>query len=63
MAFDGDVAGFVWSVDGTRLVYRADQLVDNQYELFVAAPDGNAVNDNISGTLTTNGDVGHFATQ
>ncbi len=61
--FDGDVQGFKWSVNADRLVYRADQLEDNKYELFVAAPDGSVLNDNISGPLTTDGDVMGFITQ
>ena len=31
---------FAWSPDGTRLLYRADMLVDGRYELFTVLPDG-----------------------
>jgi len=45
------------------ILAEGDQLVDERFELFVAAPDGNAVNDTISGTLTAGGDVYNFETQ
>ena len=66
MVFGGDVVdsgggAFQWSLDGTRLVYTADQLEDNKVELFVAAPDGSIANDVISGELTEDGDVFNFA--
>jgi len=50
-----------WSADGKRLVYLADQVVDERFELFVAAPDGNAINASLSGTLTGGGNVFFFA--
>ncbi|HEY7724918.1 MAG TPA: hypothetical protein VH880_06270, partial [Anaeromyxobacteraceae bacterium] len=59
----GASGGFRWAPDASRLVYRADQLVDDQFELFVAAPDGGAVNAAISGPLTAGGDVFGFALQ
>jgi Tol biopolymer transport system component len=31
----GDITGYAWSPDSTRLAYRADQNVDNQDDLFV----------------------------
>ncbi len=49
-----------WSADSSRLVYLADQVVDEKFELFVAAPDGNAINAPLSGTLTGGGDVFSF---
>ena len=61
--FSSDVFGFAWHPSGDRLVYRADQLVDEQYELFVAAPDGGAPNARISGPLTDGGDVYQFLVQ
>jgi Tol biopolymer transport system component len=56
----GDVRGFAWSPDGSRIAYVADQDVDEVFELYTSAADGS---DNVkaSGALTTGGDVGDFA--
>ncbi|MAB78045.1 MAG: hypothetical protein CMJ89_01715 [Planctomycetes bacterium] len=55
---DGDVhADFVASSDGTHIVYRADQEVDNVHELFAAPIDGSAPPMKISGPLQSSGDV------
>jgi hypothetical protein len=59
----GDVFFFQWSADGARLVYLADQRVDGQGELFAAAPDGGAVNVDISGPLAAGGTVFNFFTR
>jgi hypothetical protein len=59
----GEVRAFQWAPGASRLVYRADQLVDERFELFVAAPDGGAVNASISGALTDGGDVFSFGTR
>jgi hypothetical protein len=61
MVANGRVFNFLWTRDGERLVYRADQLVDDQAELFACAPDGGAVNVNVSGLLAAGGDVFTFA--
>jgi hypothetical protein len=52
---------FQWSPDGTWLVYSADQVEDEKFELFVAAPDGGTTNLSVSGVLTSGGDVIKFA--
>ncbi len=61
LVFNGNVINFAWAPDSSRLVYRADQSTDEVFELFASAPDGGAVNVNISGTLTAGGDVFGFA--
>ena len=58
---NGRVFNFLWTRDSARLVYRADQIVDDQAELFACAPDGAAVNVNVSGPLAAGGDVFTFA--
>ena len=66
MVTGGDVTSnfagpiFAWSEDSTRVLYLADQLVDNRFELFVTAPDGGIVNAAIAGELVSNGDVISF---
>ncbi|MBI5716570.1 MAG: PD40 domain-containing protein [Burkholderiales bacterium] len=60
MPTGSNVFNFLWTRDSQRLVYRADQLVQNQAELFSCAPDGGAVNVRISGPLTLGGDVFSF---
>jgi len=56
---EGDT--FQWSADSHRIVYAADQITDQQFELFVAAPDAGVVNANLSGPLNPNGDVLNFS--
>ena len=42
-------------------MYTADQFVDDQFELLVAAPDGGIVNSALSGSITPEGDVIEFS--
>ncbi len=58
-AREGDA--FQWSADSRRIVYTADQITDQQFELFVAAPDASIVNASLSGPLSPNGDVLNFS--
>ncbi|MEW6252715.1 MAG: hypothetical protein AB1716_18920, partial [Planctomycetota bacterium] len=61
LAPGGDVRfGFVWSPDGTRLVFRADKDTDDVLELYVGAAGGGATT-KVNGPLTPDGDVGGFA--
>ena len=48
---------FAWYEDSSRILYTADQLEDNRYELFVGAADGGLPNQALSGALVSDGDV------
>jgi Tol biopolymer transport system component len=54
-------AGFEISVDGARVVYRADQDALNVFELYAAPIDGSQAAVKLSGTLVGGGDVTAFA--
>jgi Tol biopolymer transport system component len=63
----GDVANqdyngprFAISADGSRVVYLADQEVDDQFQLFGAPIDGSAAPVKLSGTIAGNADVRSF---
>jgi len=47
---------FSWSPSGTYLAYLADQDVNNEFELYVATPDG-LIRNQVSGVLVSGGDV------
>ena len=51
---------FQIAADGTRVVYRADQEVDEQFELYSAPIDGSAASLRLNGTLTGVRDVFDF---
>lgn len=66
MVSGGDVVAlsgqpFAFSPDSAYVVYSADQLQNQRFELYVTAPDGSATNVNVSGQLTAGGDVFDFA--
>lgn len=57
----GDVRKLAFTPpDGSRIVYRSDQRLEDQYELFSAAPNGDGTNVLISGEIVENGDVFDF---
>ena len=57
----GDVTAYAIDASGERVVYRADQTVDDQFELFGAPADGSAPAVRLCGTLPSGGDVTSFA--
>ena len=56
---DDDEEDFEWSPDSSRLTYIADEINDDEFELFAATRDGDAINV-VSGELVTGGDVQQF---
>ena len=59
MVAGGNVIDFTISPDGTLVAYLADQMIDEQFELFVVAVDG-GVPVNISQLFLLNSDVENF---
>ncbi len=55
---NGDVESFAWAPDDSKIAYRADQMVNDQWELFVSNPDGTG-NLRLNGALVS--DVTSFA--
>jgi len=55
--------GLLLSPDGSRVVYLADQEVDEQIELYVVPIDGSAAPLELSGPLIVSGDVGIATTE
>ncbi len=53
----GDVLGFQAAQDGSRVLYRADQDLDETFELYSVKTERNAAPVKLSGTLTAPGDV------
>lgn len=57
----GDVqAPFALAADGERVVYRADFLADERFELFSAPVDGSTPPVRLNGSLVAGGDVADF---
>jgi len=55
---NGDVfSGFVFSPDGTRIAYLADQTTDEVFELYVAPASGGGSATKVNPALVANGDV------
>jgi Tol biopolymer transport system component len=58
---NGDVTDdYEWSPDSLRIAYRADQLGDDQFELFTTKPDGSE-EVKVSRSLVANGAVTEFS--
>jgi hypothetical protein len=53
----GDVTGFVLSPEGRTVVYRADQVLDERFELFSVPVRGNAPPVKLNATPVAGGDV------
>ncbi len=53
----GGIEQFATSSDGTRVVYRADQVSDQVFELYSAPSDGSAAPVKLSGPMVAGGDV------
>jgi Tol biopolymer transport system component len=56
----GQVVGYAWSPDSALIAYRADQFVDEQFELFTATPIGNRLPVMISRLTLDGSDVIDF---
>ncbi len=52
----GNVIGYAWRADSQQLLYRADQSIDEQFELYTGQADGSG-DIKISGPLVDEGDV------
>ena len=56
----GDVVQYLVSSDGATVLYRADQELDGQFELYSVPVDGSAVPVKLSGPLVVGGNVTQF---
>ncbi len=56
MVTNGDVSGYLISPDSGRVVYMADQQVDNQFELYSTPITGGGA-EKVSGTIVPGGNV------
>jgi Tol biopolymer transport system component len=57
----GQVVEYAWSPDSDLIAYRADQIVDDQFELFIGTPIGNRLPILISRLTLGGSDVKDFA--
>lgn len=55
----GDVIRFKWSPTSDRLAYRADQDVNERFDLYTVRPDGQQLT-RVNGDLITDGDVSYY---
>jgi hypothetical protein len=59
---EGDVYGqFRWTPDGTKIVYIADQVTNDQLELFVVSADSLGQATRLNGAMIPQGDLCNFA--
>jgi Tol biopolymer transport system component len=58
---DGDVTAFQLAPDGQRVVYRADQDLDERFEVFSASVEGTGPVVRLNAALVAGGDVAAFA--
>ena len=57
----GEVMGFEWSPDSVRVAYRADQFVDNRFDLLTVLANGSRPPDLISRLTNDSSEVRDFA--
>ena len=57
----GEVVGFEWSPDSRRVAYRADQFVDNRFDLLTVLSDGSRPPDPVSRLTNDSSEVSDFA--
>jgi Tol biopolymer transport system component len=57
----GEVVGFEWSPDSIRVAYRADQSVDNRFDLLTVSANGSRPPDLISRLANDSSEVRDFA--
>jgi Tol biopolymer transport system component len=57
----GEVVGFEWSPDSIRVAYRADQFVDNRFDLLTVLANGSRPPDLISRLANDSSEVRDFA--
>ena len=57
----GEVVGFEWSPDSVRVAYRADQFVDNRFDLLTVLANGSRLPDLISRLTNDSSEVRDFA--
>jgi Tol biopolymer transport system component len=57
----GEVTGFEWSPDSVRIAYRADQFVDNRFDLLTVLANGSRPPDLISKLANDSSEVRDFA--